>query len=68
MYWEGGETLLPLDCFLIAFVGPPLPPARPHLQPGGAVVLVDKEKSSSASVSAFLEFADADLLRRESLD
>jgi hypothetical protein len=68
MYWEGGETLLPLDCFLIAFVGPHLPPARPHLQPGRALVLAGKEKSSSASVSAFLEFADADLFWRESLD
>ena len=68
MCCEGGETLLPLDCFLVAFVGPLLPPDRTRLRPGRALVLAGKAKSSSASVSTFLECADADLLRRGSLD
>jgi hypothetical protein len=52
---------------LDAFLGPFLPPVRPHFQPVRAAATVAK-LSLSMSDSVFLEFAETDLLRRGSLD
>ena len=60
MCWEGGVPPLGGDLALAALEGPPLPPERPRLRPGGLPLAGPAMSSASES----LEFAEADLVER----
>jgi len=66
MCWEGGETTLWAGPVFFAFFFPPRGPPELRLWPGRAEA--GAARSSSASESPILEFADKDMLRRGSLE